>query len=96
MPSEERILEALLRNDFRAFLHKVFTTLAPGITYVPSWHIEAIAWRLEQVRRGEILGGSLGAGLVVAADELLVAKGIRQPERWLALHAPGFNRPAAI
>jgi hypothetical protein len=44
----------LLRNDFRAFVHKAFTILAPGQTYVPTWHVEAIAWRLERVRRGEI------------------------------------------
>src|SRR5262249_1124969 len=27
--SDGRILQALLRNDFRAFVHKVFVTLAP-------------------------------------------------------------------
>ena len=54
MPSEARALEALLRNDFRAFVHKVFTTLCPGQDYVSSWHVEAIAWQLERVRRGEI------------------------------------------
>jgi predicted phage terminase large subunit-like protein len=53
-PSDSRTLEALLRSDFRAFVHKVFATLSPGQTYVSSWHVEAIAWRLEQVRRGEI------------------------------------------
>jgi predicted phage terminase large subunit-like protein len=54
MGSEGRLLQALLRSDFRAFLQKVFTTLAPGQTYVPTWHIDAIADRLERVRRGEI------------------------------------------
>jgi hypothetical protein len=54
MISEIRTLQALLRSDFRAFLHKVFLTLAPGQTYVQSWHLDAIAWRLERVRRGEI------------------------------------------
>ncbi|WP_156824870.1 phage terminase large subunit [Methylocystis rosea] len=54
MASEARLLEALLRNDFRAFLRKVFTTLSPGQTYVNTWHIEAVAQRLERVRRGEI------------------------------------------
>jgi len=54
MPSEARALEALLRNDFRAFVHKVFTTLCPGQDYVSSWHVEAIAWQLDRVRRGEI------------------------------------------
>jgi predicted phage terminase large subunit-like protein len=51
---ETRLLEALLRADFRAFLEKVFVTLSPGQTFIPSWHLDAIAWRLERVRRGEI------------------------------------------
>src|ERR1700724_195223 len=54
MASDARVLEALLRNDFRAFLHKTFATLSPGQAYVSTWHVEAIAWRLERVRRGEI------------------------------------------
>lgn len=52
--SKARLIEALCRNDFRAFLEKVFATLSPGQAYVATWHIEAIAWRLEQVRRGKI------------------------------------------
>jgi predicted phage terminase large subunit-like protein len=52
--SEARALEALLRSEFRAFAHKVFTTLCPGQLFVPTWHLEAIAWQLERVRRGEI------------------------------------------
>ncbi len=54
MPTEDRTLQGLLRNDFRAFIHKVFTTLCPGQDYERSWHIEAIAHQLERVRRGEI------------------------------------------
>jgi hypothetical protein len=54
MAAEARVLEALLRNDIRAFVHKVFGTLSPGQTYVRTWHVEAIAWRLERVRRGEV------------------------------------------
>jgi hypothetical protein len=54
MATEARIFEALIRNDFRAFLHKVFVTLSPGQTYVPTWHVEAIAWQLDRVRRGEV------------------------------------------
>jgi predicted phage terminase large subunit-like protein len=53
-PSDARTLEALLRSDFRAFVHKAFTTLCPGQNYVNTWHVEAIAWQLERVRRGEI------------------------------------------
>jgi hypothetical protein len=53
-PTDARILEALLRADFRAFVHKAFATLSPGQLYISTWHIEAIAWQLERVRRGEI------------------------------------------
>ena len=53
MQYDKRLYEAVLRTDFRAFLDKVFRVLAPGQTYVPSWHIEALAWQLERVRRGE-------------------------------------------
>ena len=54
MSVKRRLYEALLRNDFRAFLQKCFYVLAPGQIYVPDWYIDAIAWKLEQVRRGEI------------------------------------------
>jgi hypothetical protein len=53
MVSRTRTLDALLRNDFRAFVEKVFATLNPGQTYDRTWHVEAIAWQLEHVRRGE-------------------------------------------
>src|ERR1700692_1201556 len=54
MTSDGRLLQALLRNDFRVFVEKVFLTLTPGQTYIRSWHIDAIAYQLERVRRGEI------------------------------------------
>jgi predicted phage terminase large subunit-like protein len=54
MGSEGRLLQALYRNDFRAFVQKVFLTLTPGQTFIKSWHLEAIAYQLERVRRGEI------------------------------------------
>jgi hypothetical protein len=41
MVSEERKFQALLRADFRVFIHKAFTTLSPGEIYIPSWHIDA-------------------------------------------------------
>jgi hypothetical protein len=53
MPAEARVLQALLRTDFRAFLQKVFTALNPAQNYVGDWYLEAIAWQLERVRRGE-------------------------------------------
>jgi hypothetical protein len=53
-PTDARILEALLRSDFRPFVHKAFPTLSPGQHYVSTWHVEAIARQLERVRRREI------------------------------------------
>jgi len=41
-----RLLQALLRNDFRAVVHRTFVTLAPGQRFVPNWHLEAIAYGL--------------------------------------------------
>jgi predicted phage terminase large subunit-like protein len=54
MISDRRLMQALIRSDFRAFVQKVFLTLTPGQTFVPSWHIDAIAYQLERIRRGEI------------------------------------------
>lgn len=39
-------LNAVLRQDFRAFVEKVFATLNPGQTYEDNWHIGAIVWLL--------------------------------------------------
>jgi hypothetical protein len=52
--SEARVLRALLRSNFTAFVRKVFVTLESGQAYVPNWHLEAIAYQLERVRCGEI------------------------------------------
>jgi hypothetical protein len=51
MASDDRLLQALLRNDLRVFVEKVFMTLTPGQTFIRSWHLEAIAYQLERVRR---------------------------------------------
>jgi predicted phage terminase large subunit-like protein len=47
-----RLLEAVLREDFGSFVRKVFATVCPGTRYLHNWHIEAIAHRLMQVHRG--------------------------------------------
>ena len=52
--TNRRLFEAVLRNDFRAFVEKVFSTLSPRQTFIGNWHIEAIAAALERVRRGEL------------------------------------------
>lgn len=47
-------MQALLRRDFNAFVEKTFGSLAPGQTFAPGLHLQAIAWVLEEVRRGNI------------------------------------------
>lgn len=52
--ADARLLRALLRQNFNAFVEKAFATLAPGQDFVPGWHLKAISYQLERVRRGEI------------------------------------------
>jgi predicted phage terminase large subunit-like protein len=52
--ADARLLRALLRRKFDAFVEKAFATLAPGQAFVPGWHLKAIGWQLERVRRGDI------------------------------------------
>lgn len=45
-------IAALLRADFASFIHRSFSELNPQTAYLDNGHIELIAWKLEQVRRG--------------------------------------------
>jgi predicted phage terminase large subunit-like protein len=46
--------DAILRENFAAFLEKVFEALHPNEEFVPNWHLEAIAWQLQQCLEGKI------------------------------------------
>ena len=48
------LLDAILRNDFETFLERSLKTLNPGAPFRPNWHIRAIAYQLDRIRRGEI------------------------------------------
>jgi hypothetical protein len=48
------VLDEILRTDFSRFIEMCFRTLNPGTGFLMNWHIEAIAWHLEQVRLGKI------------------------------------------
>ena len=50
--TNQEVLDALLRTNFAAFAQKVFHTLHPRAKFYANWHIDAIAHRLEQARRG--------------------------------------------
>ena len=45
---------AILRSDFASFIHQCFCSLTPGTRFSPNWHIDAMAFRLEQARLGKI------------------------------------------
>ena len=49
-----KVLDAVLRSNFAAFIQKVFNTLTPGARYLDNWHITAIAYHLERCLRGEL------------------------------------------
>ena len=51
---EQDIVYALLRSDFKSFLHRCVRTLNPGSPFLPNWHIAAIAHQLNRVRKGEV------------------------------------------
>jgi predicted phage terminase large subunit-like protein len=50
----EQVHDAILRTRFDLFLRRSLMTLNPGHPYLPNWHIQAIAYQLERIRRGEI------------------------------------------
>jgi hypothetical protein len=52
--SERRFFNALMREDFGAFLEKTFSHLNPGTKFQPNWHLKAIAHKLALVRAGKI------------------------------------------
>ncbi len=48
------VLRALLRQDFPSFIQKCVSTVDPGCRYIHNWHVDAIAYQLERIERGEI------------------------------------------
>ena len=51
---EREFLNLSLRQDLTAFIQHSFQTVAPGHVYQHNWHIDAIAWHLEQCLDGRI------------------------------------------
>jgi hypothetical protein len=48
-----RILQALLRKELSLFIRKVFATVSPGETFLSNWHVDAIAYQLMRVHKGQ-------------------------------------------
>lgn len=51
---DQDALNAVLRIDFKSFLHRCMLTLNQGAKFFPNWHIAAIAHQLERVRSGKV------------------------------------------
>jgi predicted phage terminase large subunit-like protein len=51
---DRQAYNAALRSDFRTFLHRCVLTLNPGAIFLDNWHLEAIAYELDRVRKGEV------------------------------------------
>jgi predicted phage terminase large subunit-like protein len=49
-----REYRSILRSDFCAFIERCFSELYPQATFLPNWHIELMAAKLDACRRGEI------------------------------------------
>jgi predicted phage terminase large subunit-like protein len=46
-------LDEAVRNDFRSFLRKAFGVVSPETPFIPNWHVNAIAYVLEQCMVGK-------------------------------------------
>ena len=53
----QREFDAILRYDLTAFTEKVFTTVNPGVVYVPNWHVEAQMEALRKIYKRELRYG---------------------------------------
>jgi predicted phage terminase large subunit-like protein len=51
-PTRANMYADILRHDLCAFTHRSFLELNPGEEFLSNWHIERMAAKLEEVRRG--------------------------------------------
>ncbi len=54
MTADAALLRALLRSDLSSFVRKCFHAIAPARRFDHNWHIDAMAWHLEQCLAGKI------------------------------------------
>ena len=51
---ERELIRLKTRNDLSTFIHRTFQTVAPAQPSLHNWHIDAMAWHLEQCAIGAI------------------------------------------
>jgi hypothetical protein len=47
-----------------------------------------------RLRRGQLIGGEVGAALVREGERALIARGVKHPQRFARVYAPGFDDDA--
>ena len=52
--NDPKVVEAILRKDFYAFIQAVFPLVSPNRPLMRNWHLEAMAYYLTRVLNGEI------------------------------------------
>jgi hypothetical protein len=52
--SRQDLIAAISRTDLYSFVQRIFPVVSAGSPFLPNWHIEAIAYALTLVMRGEI------------------------------------------
>src|SRR5574344_1493113 len=50
---DKEILNALLRQDFKSFVRKVFLEVSPNAQYLDNWHIDVICNELSNILQGK-------------------------------------------
>ena len=79
----QRELDAVLRHDLTAFVHKSFRTLTPAQTYHDNWHIEAITLQLQRCA-----SGTVKRLLITLPPRSLKSIGVVAFEAWLLVVIP--------
>lgn len=51
---EQALLRQGLQSDLVTFTHRCFQTVVPGERFALNWHLDAIAHKLDEVRRGKV------------------------------------------
>ena len=54
MNADPRLVAAILRSDLYSFVRVIFPIVSPGHAFADNWHIEAIAYALTRVLKGEV------------------------------------------
>ncbi len=54
LKSSRQLLDASLRHDFPCFIERCFQSVNPGTEFLPNWHYDAMADRLEKARNGDL------------------------------------------